>query len=72
MRKSQFAWFLGLVTCISGALVCQAELLGEPTRHYVTILFIAGTAATGYMLQPTRDPSTRSRDSDPQKKESDK
>lgn len=52
----QLGWMIGLITCISGALLGQAELIGEPWRHYVTILFVAGTAATGYMLKPPPAP----------------
>lgn len=47
----QLAWLIGLATCVSGALIGQAELLGEPTRHYVTVAFVVGTAISGYMLQ---------------------
>lgn len=63
--KSQLAWFVGLITCICGALVGQAELLGEPTRHYVTMAFVVGTALTGYMMQPKRDSFSRTRADDP-------
>lgn len=56
MFTAQFGWWVGLVTCVSGALVGQAELLAEPYRHYVTIAFVAGTAISGYMLQrPPKD-----------------
>lgn len=53
--NSQVGWWVGLVTCICGALIGQSDLIGEPLKHYVTIGFIAGTAASGYMLQ--RPPS---------------
>jgi hypothetical protein len=51
MATSQIVWITGMVTCVSGALIGQAELLSEPYRHYVTILFIIGTAVSGYMVQ---------------------
>lgn len=53
---SQIGWIAGLVTCVCGALLGQAELLGEPWRHYVTILFIVGTAVSGYMVQRPAPP----------------
>ncbi len=63
--KTQAAWFIGLVACICGAVVGQAELIGEPWRHYVSVLFIAATAASGYMLQPPRNSESRERVNDP-------
>src|SRR5574341_2471754 len=51
MTRAQFGWWAGLVTCISGALIGQAELIMEPWRHYVTIAFVVGTAVSGYMIQ---------------------
>lgn len=47
----QLSWLIGLITFVSTALIGQAELLGEPWRHYVTVLAIIGTAITAYMLQ---------------------
>lgn len=49
--SSQVRWIVGLVTCVCGALLGQAELVGEPWRHYLTISFIIGTAVSGYMVQ---------------------
>ena len=48
---SQIVWLLGLLASISTALVGQAELLGEPWRHVVTVISIVTTAFSGYMLQ---------------------
>ena len=50
--RRQIAYFVGLVTCVCGALVGQAELIGEPWHHYLSIAGIVGTAITGYLLQP--------------------
>lgn len=47
----QLAWLVGLVTCVSGAVIGQSDLLGEPWKHYVTIVFVIGTAMSGYMMQ---------------------
>lgn len=65
MSKSQVAWFIGLVTCICGAILGQAELVGEPWRHWISVIFIAGTAVSGYLLQPPRNPEQRTRADDP-------
>lgn len=51
MKTSQIVWLCGLASSVCGALIGQAELLGEPTRHYVTVIFIVMTALSGYMLQ---------------------
>lgn len=48
----QIAYLTGLITCIAGAMLGQAELIGEPWRHYVTLTFIVGTAATAYLMNP--------------------
>lgn len=48
---SQLAWFIGLITFVCLAVLGQAELIGEPWRHYVTVLAVVCTAITGYMLQ---------------------
>ncbi len=56
--NSQVGWIAGLVTCVCGALLGQAELIAEPYRHYVSIVFIVGTAMSGYMVQrpiPSKD-----------------
>lgn len=47
----QVAYFIGLITCICGAVLGQAELLGEPFRHYISVAFIAGTAITGFLIK---------------------
>ena len=51
MKRSQIAWWVGLAVSVSGALLGQAELIGEPYRHWLTIAFVAGTAVSGYMLE---------------------
>lgn len=50
-HPSDVKWWAGLVTCICGALLGQAELIGEPWRHWVSIVFIACTAITGFMIR---------------------
>lgn len=65
MDRSQFAWFVGLLTCICGALLGQAELVGEPWRHWISVVFIAGTAASSFMLNPPRNSTNRTRADDP-------
>jgi hypothetical protein len=47
----QLAWFVSLLTCVTTALVGQAELLGEPWRHYVTVGAVIMTALSGFMLK---------------------
>lgn len=51
MAKGQVAWIASLVVCVCGALLGQAELIGEPYRHVLTILMIVGTAVSGFMVQ---------------------
>ena len=51
MKPAQIAWLLGLVASVSSALIGQAELLGEPWRHVVTVISVITTAFSGYMLQ---------------------
>lgn len=48
---AQLGWWVGLLTCICGALLGQSDLIGEPWKHYVTIAFVIGTATSGYMIQ---------------------
>lgn len=55
MKRSQMAWWAGLAVSVCGALLGQAELVGEPTRHYLTVAFVVSTAVSGYMLE--RKPS---------------
>jgi hypothetical protein len=64
---SQLAWLIGLVTCVCLAILGQAELVGEPWRHYLSVGAIVGTAMTGYMLQHPAPPWDRQteRRSDP-------
>jgi hypothetical protein len=57
MKTSQLAWWVGLGTCVCGALLGQAELLGEPIRHYVTVAFVIGTAVSGFMIQRPAPPA---------------
>lgn len=51
MTKAQLGWWVGLGTCVCGALLGQAELVGEPYRHWIAISFIVGTAISGYQIQ---------------------
>lgn len=51
MHPQDVKWWVGLVTCICGALIGQAELIGEPYRHWVTVGFVVGTAVSGYMIR---------------------
>lgn len=51
MKPSQIAWLLALVSAVCTALIGQAELLGEPWRHYVTTVSVIATAISGFMLQ---------------------
>lgn len=64
LERLQIAYFVGLVTCVAGALLGQAELVGEPWRHWLSIASIVGTAVNGYLLQPARGTS-RTREDDP-------
>lgn len=47
----EVAYLMGLLTCVCGAVLGQAELIGEPWRHYVSVGFIVGTAVTGYLMK---------------------
>lgn len=67
--RLQIAYFCGLVTCIAGALLGQAELVGEPYHHWLSIASILGTAISGYLLQPPRNVSSHRRDDDDCEKE---
>ena len=51
MKPSQIAWLVGLVAFVCTGLIGQAELLGEPWRHYVTVVSFIATAISGFMLQ---------------------
>lgn len=51
MSTSQALWLAGMVSAICTALLGQAELIGEPWRHYITIASVVATAVSGFMLQ---------------------
>ena len=51
MSRAQLGWWAGLLTCVCGALIGQAELIAEPYRHYLTVGFVVGTAVSGYMVE---------------------
>lgn len=42
----------GLLASVTGALYGQAELVGEPWRHYLSVVCIASTAGFGFLLGP--------------------
>lgn len=42
----------GVVGSGSGAVLGQAELVGEPTRHYVTIICIAALGVCAFLMGP--------------------
>lgn len=44
--------FAGLVAFASTAVVGQAELIGEPWRHYVTVAAVLCTAVWAYCMKP--------------------
>ena len=44
--------FAGLVGCVCVAILGQAELVGEPWRHYITVTAIVCTAVWGYGMKP--------------------
>jgi predicted aspartyl protease len=58
MKASQIAWLTALAAFVSTALIGQAELLGEPWRHVVSILAIVATAISGFMVQHPWDGQT--------------
>jgi len=51
MKRSDVKWWIGLVVCVVGALYGQAELMGEPWRHYLSIASIMCTAINAYMIK---------------------
>lgn len=62
--KSQIAYWAGLVAFICTAVIGQAEMVGEPWRHWIALVGIVGTAISGYLLQPVqpaRDPLMQTR-----------
>jgi hypothetical protein len=55
-RRSDIWMSLGKLAGVIGsatvATLGQAELIGEPTRHYVTIIAISSTAVWAFLLGP--------------------
>jgi hypothetical protein len=51
MRR-QPGWWIGLIASVLVAVGGQAELIGEPWRHWLTVSAIIATAINGYMLHP--------------------
>jgi len=55
-RRSDFYYelgkFCGLVAFVSIAIIGQAELIGEPWRHYVTVIAVITSAAWAYGMHP--------------------
>lgn len=49
--QAQLGKVVSLGACISTALVGQAELIGEPWRHYVTISAIVLTAIVAWNIK---------------------
>ena len=58
MKATQIAWLCGLVAFVCTTLIGQAELIGEPWRHYVTVGGVLATAIAGFMLQHPWDGQT--------------
>lgn len=57
MRRRTDIWqstgkLAGLIASTTIAVLGQAELIGEPIRHYVTIIAIGSTGACAYLLGP--------------------
>lgn len=46
------AKLVGCVAFGTGAILGQAELIGEPTRHYVTIICIAAFGVFTFLMGP--------------------
>lgn len=44
--------FLGLIASMTGAALGQAELVGEPYRHWITLVCIVSLAGFGFLLGP--------------------
>lgn len=42
----------GLIASVCAAIVGQAELIGEPWRHYFTVIAIGCTATWAYCMRP--------------------
>jgi hypothetical protein len=65
ISRTQVAYLVGLITCVVAAVLGQAELVGEPWHHYLSLVGIVGTAVNGYLLQPPRDSDAHTRAGDP-------
>lgn len=55
---------IGLIAAVSTALVGQAELIGEPWHHWLSIIGIISAVVIAYYQQPPRDYDSRDRVSD--------
>lgn len=44
--------FAGLIAFVSAAIIGQAELIGEPWRHVLTVTAIMCTAIWAYCMKP--------------------
>jgi putative effector of murein hydrolase len=53
VRFADQLWkFIGLIVAVCVALYGQAELIGEPWRHVVSMIAIGGTAGLAYWIKP--------------------
>lgn len=48
--KEVMKW-CGLAGFLATTIIGQAELIGEPWRHYVTVIGVLCTAICGYLIQ---------------------
>jgi hypothetical protein len=55
----------GLAAFVCTSLIGQAELIGEPWRHYVTVGGVLMTAMAGFMVQHPWDGEERRQDTGP-------
>ncbi len=51
MKTSEIVKWASLVAFVATTLIGQAELIGEPWRHYVTVIGVIATAISGYFIQ---------------------
>jgi hypothetical protein len=55
-RRSDFyveiGKFAGLIGAVCVAIIGQAELVGEPWRHYITVTAVVAVAVWGYCMHP--------------------
>lgn len=51
MTVKQIVKWCGLVAFLATTIIGQAELIGEPWRHYVTVIGVLCTALCGYLLE---------------------